>query len=143
MLKGLNRFIDKYRKEIIAFGVLFLVVVISLMANSFAGEGLNSSIIITSQNTSYENREPGSWQVEKSAKWISRNTARITFDVDTISMSEYEYSDVIFILDVSSSMSGEKINTLKEAVSSGIEKVLDNEENRVGIITFGTTSEII
>ena len=129
VLKGLNRFIDKYRKETIAFGVLFLVVVISLMANSFAALGLNSSIIITSQNTSYENSEPGSWQVEKSAKWISRNTARITFDVDTISMSEYEYSDVIFLLDVSSSMSGEKISTMKEAVSSGIEKVLDNEEN--------------
>ncbi len=135
--------INKYKRQIISLGVLFLVIGISLMTYSFAVLGLNSSIIITSQNTSYENREPGSWRVEKSAKWISRNTARITFDVDTISMSEYEYSDVIFLLDVSSSMSGEKITALKEAVSSGIEKVLDNENNRVGVITFGTTSQIV
>ena len=38
---------------------------IGLITPSFAVSTPISSITITSQNTNYENKEPGSWQVEK------------------------------------------------------------------------------
>ena len=52
--------INKYKRQIISLGVLFLVIIVSLMTYSFASAEPTPSIIITSQNTSYENREPGS-----------------------------------------------------------------------------------
>ncbi len=42
---------------------------------------------MTSKNTSFENKEQGSWKAVKSAKWISKEQAQVTFDIDTTLMT--------------------------------------------------------
>ena len=107
-IKKLVRKIDikKYSKEFLALGVFVVALSIYLITNAFAALTPTKSVIITSEKTSYEENEPGSWQVEKSGKWISKGRARVTFDVDTTLMTEDKDTDIIFVLDISGSMSG-------------------------------------
>ena len=46
------------------------------------------------QNKNYDNSEQGAWKVTKSAKWISKGKARITFDVDSIEMNDNKDRDI-------------------------------------------------
>ena len=143
MLKVMNIFIGKYKKAFIAFGILFVIFLIGLITPSFAISTPVSSVVITSEKTSYENKEPGSWQVEKSGKWISKGTARVSFDISTVPMIENTYTDIIFVLDVSSSMEGEKLERVKQDTTELLESLLSNGENRAALITFDTESRIV
>ena len=93
------------------------------------------------QSDDYNN--PGSWHIDKSAKWIGLNKAQVTFDVNSVMKTNGNYEDIILVIDVSGSMSGSKlekaINDSKELVSY----VLSNTNNRVAIITFDSTSTIV
>ena len=102
-----------------------------------------SSVIITSENTSYENNDSGSWQVEKSGKWVEKGTAEVRFDVSTVPMTENSYTDIIFVLDISSSMVGDKLERLKQDTTELLESLLFNGENRAALITFDTESRIV
>ena len=64
-------FVKKNPKEFLALGVFVVALSIYLITNAFAALTPTKSVIITSEKTSYEEKEPGSWQVEKSGKWIS------------------------------------------------------------------------
>ncbi len=101
------------------------------------------SIIITSENTSYASKEGGSWQVEKSGKWINKEKARITFDVDTIEMMDYSYNDVILVLDTSRSMEGSKLERVKQDIIELFDSLLSNSKNRVSLICFNSSSTIL
>ena len=63
-------------------GILFLLV--GLLHSSFSLVEPVKSISFTSEKLNYNEKEPGSFKVEKSAKWIEKGKARITFDVDTV-----------------------------------------------------------
>ena len=101
------------------------------------------SIIITSKNTSFESKEVGSWQVKKSGKWISKGRARVVFDVDTILMTENKSTDIIMVLDISGSMSGDKLDRVKQDSMELVDSLLSNGNNQVALITFDTTSTIV
>ena len=101
------------------------------------------SIIITSKNTSFESKEVGSWQIKKSGKWISKGRARVVFDVDTILMTENKSTDIIMVLDISGSMSGDKLDRVKQDSMELVDSLLSNGNNQVALITFDTTSTIV
>ena len=104
MLKKGRQILEEYRKEIIAFGVIVLVIMVGLITPTFAVSTPVSSVIFTSQTPSYEDGEPGSWQVEKSGKWIEKGIAEVSFDVSTTLLKNTEYTDIIFVLDISPSL---------------------------------------
>ena len=135
-------FVKKNPKEFLALGVFVVALSIYLITNAFAALTPTKSVIITSEKTSYEEKEPGSWQVEKSGKWISKGRARVTFDVDTMLMTKNKDADVILAIDTSNSMKGEKIETLKENTIDLIKTLLSNSNNRIALITFNTNSSI-
>lgn len=93
------------------------------------------------QSSDYDNQ--GSWHIDKSAKWTGTNTAQVTFDVNSIMKIGDHYKDVVLVLDISGSMSGDKmtkaINDSKELVSY----LLSNSQNRIAIVTFDSTSTVI
>ena len=60
MRKKLKEFLNNYRKQVIVFGVFLLFLVIFFIGKSFAVLTPIKSIIITSKNTNYEEKEPGS-----------------------------------------------------------------------------------
>ena len=146
-IKGLfnkiKLFIKSNPKEVFALGVFVVAISVFLVGNAFAALTPTKSVFITSQKTSYEEKEPGSWQVEKSGKWISKGKARVSFDVDTTLMTEDKDTDVILVLDISGSMSGEKLERVKQDSTELIDSLLSNKNNNAALITFDTGSTIV
>lgn len=60
---------------ILVFGVVFIPKVFARPVDH---------VEVVSESLNYEEKDPGSWKVNKSAKWIGRGEAEITFDVDTV-----------------------------------------------------------
>lgn len=143
MLQKVKIFIKKYKKESIAFSLLFFSLLIFFIGNAFAALEPVRSIIITSEKTSYTNSQEGAWQVEKSGSWIKKGTAEVSFNVDTILKTNNKYTDIIFVLDISGSMSGEKLDRVKSDTTQLVESLLSNTNNRAALITFDTNSSIL
>ena len=93
-------------------------------------------VTFKSQNLNYDKKEPGSFKVEKSAKWIGEGKAKITIDVDSIRKESSPAKDIIFVLDLSGSMYGDKLNQVKKDTTDLVTAVLSNPRNRTALITF-------
>ena len=139
----LQQLVTKYQKELIA-GIIFAVALCLVsFGYAFAAVGPVRSIRVTSRNTSYENSEEGSWQVTKSGYWTGYGEAEVTLDVDTSLMTNNQYTDIIFVLDISGSMAGEKLDRVKSDSKELISSLLSNQNNRAALITFDTSSQIV
>lgn len=123
-------------------GIIVLLCMVTIPL-SFASLTPVRSVTITSQQLDYQSQEPGSWQIEKSAWWTDTGKARITFDLDTVAIEKNIAKDVIFVLDTSTSMTGRKINQVKEDTKELVESLLDNTNNRVALITFQTNATLV
>ena len=97
-------------------------------------------VTFKSQNLNYDKKEPGSFKVDKSAKWISEGKAKVTIEVNSI-RKENAKKDIIFVLDVSGSMSGDKLNQVKKDTTALATTVLSNPRNRAALITFDSSAE--
>ncbi len=116
---------------------------IGLLMSSYALSEPVPKISFSSQTLSYEKNNPGSWNVEKSAKWVGLGKARITFQVDTVLKSENPNTDVILVLDISGSMTGDKLDRVKRDSISLLNALLSNRNNRAALITFDTESKLV
>ena len=115
-----------------------MIIPFSLAAPTHIG-----SVEIKSEELDYDQKAPGSFKITKSAKWISKGKAQITFDVDTVVKTANQYTDIIFVLDISGSMSGNKLNRVKTDATELVNSLLSNTNNRAALITFETTSQIV
>ena len=82
---------------IIISGIVLILV--GTFYSSYAFTEPIKSVTITSEKLNYENTTPGSWKIEKSAKWISKDQARITFDLKTLHKMNSQNSDVILVME--------------------------------------------
>ena len=128
---------------VMVLGIFVVAFSVFLIGNAFAALTPVKSIIITSQKTSFEDSKPGSWQVEKSGKWIDKGKAEVTFDVTSTLMKQNEYTDVIFVLDISGSMEGDRISHVKSDMRELLNTLLENKGNRAGVIAFSNESQIL
>ncbi len=140
--KGSNKKLLKKSYFIFGLFSIFILGIVSIPM-IFAQPQPIKSIEIFSEKLDYNKEVPGSWKVEKSAKWISKGVAEITFAVESILKTKYEYYDVLFVLDTSDSMEGNKISKVKDDAKELIDEILSKSENNIGIITFDTTSSIV
>ncbi len=136
ILKIPNKFV---LLSIVVVGLLLTIT--GLLYSSFALVEPIKTISFTSEKLNYNEKEPGSWKVEKSAEWTSKGKARITFQVD--STLKTENKDIIFVLDISDSMSGKKLERVKQDSIELINFLLSNSNNSAALITFDTSSEIL
>ena len=78
--------------------------------------------------------------MDKSAKWIGEGKAKVIIEVNSI-RKESVNKDIIFVLDVSGSMSGDKLNQVKKDTTDLVTAVLSNPSNRAALITFDSRAE--
>lgn len=107
------------------------------------GVGIYTNEVDSIEINSELYNDAGSWNINKSAKWTSSNTAEVTFDVNSIRKTNGNKKDIILVLDTSDSMSGDKINKVINDTKELINEVLSNSGNRIALITFDTTSTIM
>ena len=105
-----QNFLKEYKNEMIAFCIFIIGIFAFSISYAFAAVEPVRSIVITSENTDFASSEEGSWQVTKSGYWTNYGEAEVTLDVDTSLMTNNEYTDIIFVLDISGSMAGDKLD---------------------------------
>ena len=137
--------IRKHKKlALISLSVLSILLLVTILPNSFASLTPIKSITIESENLSYEKNESGSYKITKSADWIGKGKARITFQVDTKELiKENTNTDTILIIDTSGSMVGDKLDKVKSDSIDLINKLLQNSANKVSMIEFNTNATIL
>ena len=137
--------IRKHKKlALISLSALSILLLVTILPNSFASLTPVKSISFESENLNYEESVAGSYQITKSAEWIAKGKARITFQVDTKELlKENINTDTILIIDTSGSMVGDKLDKVKSDSIDLINKLLQNSANRVSIIEFNTNATIL
>lgn len=136
----------KLKNKAIIISVFFFCAIllgIVFLFNSYALTEPIATISFDSERLDYSAKEPGSIHVDKSAQWMDTNQARITFAVDTVRKTSVPYTDVILVLDTSSSMNGNAFNRMKEEVIHLLDDVLVESNNHVALINFSATSQIL
>ena len=139
----LGKLFRRYKKEYIAILVFVVCLGVLSIGYSYAAVSPVRSIVIQSENTDFASSEEGSWQVTKSGRWTGYGEAEVTLDVDTNLMANNQHTDIIFVLDISGSMSGEKLDRVKSDSKELISSLLSNQNNRATLITFDTESRIV
>ncbi len=96
------------------------------------------------ESDGYADKTPGSWHMEKSADWTSTTNAKIVFDVNTNpSFHDIPNFDVIMVLDVSTSMKGDKFDNLQTSAKKYINELLADENNRIAIVEYHSGYSVI
>ncbi len=135
---------DKFlsnKKYLISF-IILLVFSIICITYSFAALTPTSSIIVPSTTLSYDNKDEGSWQYTKSASWIDKSKAQINIKLDTIQNKKIDYTDVILVLDTSSSMVEDRFTKLKNDVNYFINDMA-SAGNKIALITFNSSANVV
>jgi len=127
--------------SVVVVGLLFSIV--GLFYSSFALLDPMKSISFTSENLNYDEKDSGSWKIENSAEWIEKGKARITVKLDTIERVRNRNTDMIFVLDISGSMAGEKLSQAKSDIKELFSFLLEVEGNQGALITFDQDSTIL
>ena len=141
-----NKFYQLKRKKSSLFFLVFcfICMIVAISIPVFAKEEPVKSITIESENLSYEENKPGSYKITKQAEWIGKGKARITFRVDTKELiKENINTDTILIIDTSGSMVGEKLDKVKSDSVDLIQKTLQDNNNKIGIIEFNDNASIV
>ena len=141
-----NKFYQLKRKKSSLFFLVFcfICMIVAISIPVFAKEEPVKSITIESENLSYEENKPGSYKITKQAEWIGKGKARITFQVDTKELiKENINTDTILIIDTSGSMVGEKLDKVKSDSVDLIQKTLQDNNNKIGIIEFNDNASIV
>ncbi len=139
-----KKYINNHKSIILTFLIFFIPGLFLFLGNVLAIPAPIEKITFSSKELSYEENEEGSWKVDKSARWTGRGKARITFDVDTKRfLNDNINTDIVLMIDNSSSMSIQKLQKVKDASINLISKSLEKSKNRVSIITFNSISQIL
>ncbi len=123
--------------------LIIMPIIIFFVARSFSLEYTQEIKSVEIESDDYD--DPGSWHINKSAKWVSFTEAEVNFDLNTIykERENANYKDVIIVMDISGSMVGTKLAKAKSDAMELVDSLLSNSNNHVALISFDTSSEII
>ncbi len=123
---------------------LFIIIpiIIFFVARSFSLTYTQEIRNVEIESNDYD--DPGSWHIDKSAKWTGSGKAQIEFNVETVAkFVENKNIDIILVFDISGSMSGDKFTQAISDAKDLTNAILSQSGNRMALITFDTDSEIV
>jgi len=148
-------------KDITCLGILILTLFLSLNVILYGFTGKNYISIVEKkllramgvyteeikyieiESDGWSSNAEGSWHINKSAKWTKTTTSEVDFYVSSVIKSNGRNKDIIFVLDISGSMAGDKLDKVKSDSEDLINYVLSDSDNRVALITFESTSQFV
>lgn len=129
------------KKAFLLLGTISLLGFIFVISRSFAVDVPVESITFTSNSLSYTAGKAGSWKVVKSAKWISKGKARITYDVSAFPSTSRSTTSTDYVLVVDGTLFKKG-----EVFSSAFNNMIVNmfkSGNRVAVIGFRDEAGIV
>ena len=136
--------------------ISIIIITIVLVINSVVLKLTNENIFVSTGNVlkmvfgiSTENKtiefesKDNLWNITENVKWIDSNKIEITYDLISEIETYNKNKDVILMLDTSGSMFGDKLQTLKDNSIELLDTLLEVETNKIALIEFNTTSNII
>ncbi len=124
------------------FGIFTICVLILFISNSFAVEVPVETTSFTSSNINYDSGESGAWKITRTASWISKNKAKVVYDLKTNPSETSLPVDYILVVDGS-------LNEHDASFSAPLKTLLNNMHyynnisNRVAVIGFNDKAEIL
>lgn len=134
--------IDVKKSIIFTFLLGVTMILLGILSRSYSALTPISSVTFTSSTLNYEQSEPGSWQVVKSAEWIRSDQIEITFQASSMMQEGSPHQNYILMFDTAASLDGESLQALKDAAISFSTSLLDSSSSTVSIITFGVDATI-
>lgn len=89
------------------------------------------------------NDSVGGWTLSKEANWIDSSTAKVTLKLNSEIISNEINKDIIIVIDTSESMNGSRLEVIKDETKKVLNQVLNNESNRVAIISYNNNSNVV
>ncbi|CCY79740.1 unknown [Mycoplasma sp. CAG:877] len=153
---NIKKYIEKIKKSIkkvtyllrgnkfkISFlGIFTICVLILFISNSFAVEVPVETTSFTSSNINYDSGESGAWKITRTASWISKNKAKVVYDLKTNPSETSLPVDYVLVVDGS-------LNEHDASFSAPLKTLLNNMHhynninNRVAVIGFNDKAEIL
>jgi len=126
------------KKKRTVIGLLILVFAIGLiyfLPGAFASPIPISRVSIASQKTSYDDKEQGSFYLEKWYTFMDKGKLRVNLDLDTIGKEQVANRNVILVLDVSNNMSDEKVAGVKDGTIEFINNSFIFSDSSMALLT--------
>ena len=153
---NIKKYVEKIKKSIkkvtyllrgnkfkISFlGIFTICVLILFISNSFAVEVPVETTSFTSSDINYDSGESGAWKITRTASWISKNKAKVVYDLKTNPSETSLPVDYILVVDGS-------LNEHDASFSAPLKTLLNNMHhynninNRVAVIGFNDKAEIL
>lgn len=153
---NIKKYIEKIKKSIkkvtyllrgnkfkISFlGIFTICVLILFISNSFAVEVPVETTSFTSSDINYDSGESGAWKITRTASWISKNKAKVVYDLKTNPSETSLPVDYVLVVDGS-------LNEHDVSFSAPLKTLLNNMHhynninNRVAVIGFNDKAEIL
>lgn len=153
---NIKKYIEKIKKSIkkvtyllrgnkfkISFlGIFTICVLILFISNSFAVEVPVETTSFTSSDINYDSGESGAWKITRTASWISKNKAKVVYDLKTNPSETSLPVDYVLVVDGS-------LNEHDASFSAPLKTLLNNMHhynninNRVAVIGFNDKAEIL
>ena len=131
---------------IVLINSIFNVNVVNILTTKILNSlGIYTEEIISVgiESSDYQSKTGGSWHIDKSAMWTGRDSAKVTFHLNTVLIPAEKNKDIILVLDISGSMVGDKIDRAKSDAIELINYVLEDTNNRIALVTFSDNAEIL
>lgn len=132
------------KKVTISIGIVLVLVLVSLIATSFAELLPIRTVEFYSDSLDYFNSDQGAFKVSESAYWKSKNKLELKIDVDSIVNAVNKKTDVILVFGSSSTMDADKMAAIRDAKDK-LENYLFgmDDGNKLAIVTYNSTASVL
>lgn len=138
MLKKVFNIFAKKKSLLFLLSLILIIVFVITLANSFAVNGEYKNVMFLPTKLSYFDEDDGSWEINIKADWVSKDTARVTLNLDTIGMTkESKPIDLVLLVDDSIT----NVLVKREIRNFCLSFLNKNTSNSISIIRFNSVAE--